>query len=134
MTYIDRKAALEEAWRALMLLDESIGEDVRGNLRGVDTIEIGLRRMAPALARLSAYPRATNEGTPSLADVVAYLAMTGMVRDEVVALVDTVVTSVKASFYRGLASDEVASAESARSLLYDALSDVISQFEAAGDE
>jgi hypothetical protein len=123
------KDALEEAWGALNLLDAPIEEDFYGVIDGIDMVDVGLKALAPVLARLFRIPRAAHEKKLHLDDVLAFVASTGRIEQDLVELAALVVNHIQQARYHGLSTDDIEDVEAARSILHNQLSNLLSAVE-----
>jgi len=125
--------ALGDAQKALLLLDETIGEGSHGDVDGIDTVEIGLQAMASAIARLFPFPEAKGARGPDIEEVLAYLVSVDRVGEEALDAARRVAAGIKRARYEPLRDEDITNLEEARRELYGELEALLSEAEAPDD-
>jgi hypothetical protein len=123
------QSTLGDAWKALILLGETIEEGFHGDVEGIDTVDVGLQAMASALDRLLSFPEAKGARGPDIEEVLAYLVSVGRVGDKALDAARRLAAGIKQARYEPLQYEDVEDLEEARSELYGELEALLSEVE-----
>lgn len=123
------KAALNDAWRALVFLDTPIKLSDYGDIVGVEEVDLGMDALVSALTRLFTFPDAGEDVAPEWDEVLSYLASTRQVPDELIDVARKLARLIHQAGYEPLSDEERLEAESARSRVYEEIEALLSRVE-----